>query len=100
MAGYRDCGCFWDVGIYSGRTFFPAIEARFRGRALGCKAMDWVALFNPGFLIFAVPVLYALGWIVSMILKHRERMAMIERGMDPRLLGEKDSEHAEVEKRR
>ncbi len=34
-----------------------------------------------------------VGWIGGLVLRHRERMAMIERGMDP-------NAHKELEKRR
>lgn len=45
--------------------------------------MDWNALLNPGTLAMLIPVLAILGGIVRMVAKHRERMAMIERGMNP-----------------
>jgi hypothetical protein len=49
--------------------------------------MDLDALLNPGTLAMLIPVLVILGGIVvgigNMIMHHRERMAMIERGMDP-----------------
>jgi hypothetical protein len=45
--------------------------------------MDFNALLNPGTLIFLVPVLGIVAGIVGMLVKHRERMAMIERGMNP-----------------
>jgi hypothetical protein len=44
---------------------------------------DLLELLNPAVLIVAVPVLIVLGWVLTEFLKHRERMAMIERGMDP-----------------
>jgi hypothetical protein len=50
--------------------------------------MNWDALLNPGSLGVMVPMLAvvyfaAVYFIVAAIIKHRERMAMIERGMDP-----------------
>ncbi len=45
--------------------------------------MDFDNLFQPVTLIFLIPVLAVLGGIVQMLIKHRERMAMIERGMNP-----------------
>jgi len=40
-------------------------------------------LLNPATLIFLIPVLGILAGIVGMLTKHRERMAMIEQGMNP-----------------
>lgn len=45
--------------------------------------MSFDALLNPGVLALLIPVLAMLGWIVTVIAKHRERMALIERGIDP-----------------
>ncbi len=45
--------------------------------------MNFDALLNPGVLIFLIPILAVTGWIVTVIAKHRERMAMIEHGIDP-----------------
>jgi len=45
--------------------------------------MDFDSLLHPATLIFLIPVLAVLGGIVQMLIKHRERMAMIERGMNP-----------------
>jgi hypothetical protein len=45
--------------------------------------MDLNALLNPGTLALLIPVLGMVGWIVSEIAKHRERMARIEKGIDP-----------------
>jgi hypothetical protein len=49
--------------------------------------MDINALLNPATLALLIPLLVILGGIVtgigSLIMHHRERMAMIERGMDP-----------------
>jgi hypothetical protein len=45
--------------------------------------MDLNALLNPGTLAMLLPVLGLLGWIIVAIANHRERMAMIEKGMDP-----------------
>jgi len=47
------------------------------------QAMDLNALLNPGTLAMLLPVLGLLGWIIVAIANHRERMAMIEKGMDP-----------------
>jgi hypothetical protein len=45
--------------------------------------MDLDALLNPGTLALLLPVLGMLGWIVAVVAKHRERMAMIDKGMNP-----------------
>jgi hypothetical protein len=45
--------------------------------------MDLNALLNPGTLAMLLPVLGMVGWIVAVVTKHRERMAMIEKGMNP-----------------
>jgi hypothetical protein len=45
--------------------------------------MDLNALLNPASLAMLIPVLVILGGIVALAMKHRERMAMIERGMHP-----------------
>jgi heme exporter protein D len=34
-------------------------------------------------LALLIPILAMVYWIVASVMKHRERMAMIERGMDP-----------------
>lgn len=39
-------------------------------------------------LLFSIPNLAILYWIVSLVVKHRERMALIERNMDPNLAEE------------
>ena len=56
--------------------------------------MNWDLLLNPGTLALLVPILGLVYWIVSAVLKHRERMALIERGIDPdaRKQREKDAE--------
>jgi hypothetical protein len=41
------------------------------------------ALFDPEVLLFLIPVLMLAGWIVMIVARHRERMAMIERGVNP-----------------
>jgi len=45
--------------------------------------MNFDALLHPATLVFLIPVLAVLAGIVQMLIKHRERMAMIERGMNP-----------------
>jgi hypothetical protein len=45
--------------------------------------MDLNALLNPGTLAMLLPVLGLVGWIVVALANHRERMAMIEKGMNP-----------------
>jgi hypothetical protein len=45
--------------------------------------MNWDALLNPASLGVMVPILAVVYFIVAAIIQHRERMAMIERGMDP-----------------
>jgi len=47
--------------------------------------MNLNALLNPATLIFLIPVLGILAGVVGMVIKHRERMAMIEQGMHPDL---------------
>jgi Flp pilus assembly protein protease CpaA len=49
---------------------------------------DWmVFLWNPAALVFAIPIIAILvGGIIAiakLLIRHRERMAMIERGMHP-----------------
>lgn len=45
--------------------------------------MDWNALLNPASLALMIPIVAIVGGIINAVIKHRERMAMIERGMDP-----------------
>ncbi len=47
--------------------------------------MDWDGLFNAGTLSMLVPIVALIGWIAIRAMKHRERMAMIEKGMNPDL---------------
>jgi hypothetical protein len=47
------------------------------------RGMDFNSLLSPATLIFLIPVLAIVAGIVGMLTRHRERMAMIERGMDP-----------------
>jgi len=42
----------------------------------------WIEIF---FTPLAIPVLVIVGGILAMVMRHRERMAMIERGMHPDL---------------
>lgn len=44
--------------------------------------MRWIEVF---FTPLAIPVLAIVGGILAMVMRHRERMAMIERGMNPDL---------------
>jgi hypothetical protein len=45
--------------------------------------MDWDRLLEPAVLGMAIPILALVYWILHAIMKHRERMAMIEQGMNP-----------------
>ena len=49
--------------------------------------MDWHHLFHPKVLVFMIPIVAILvgGAIVitKMMIRHRERLAMIERGIHP-----------------
>jgi hypothetical protein len=38
---------------------------------------------DPAVLALLIPILALVYWIVHAILKHQERMALIERGIDP-----------------
>ena len=48
---------------------------------------DWSFLAGPDTLPFAIPITAILVWgiiaITKILIRHRERMAMIERGMHP-----------------
>ncbi|MGO9113924.1 MAG: hypothetical protein ACLP9L_32240 [Thermoguttaceae bacterium] len=49
---------------------------------------DWFSIFgNPATLVLMIPIVAILvggiTGIAKLIIRHRERMAMIERGMDP-----------------
>ena len=61
--------------------------------------MDWSNLLRPESLVLVVPVLAIAAGVVQMVLKHRERMAMIEHGMDPRRLDQRSLEKPESERR-
>ena len=49
--------------------------------------MNWLNLFDPRVLIFMIPIVAILVGgtiaITKMIFRHRERLAMIERGIHP-----------------
>jgi len=45
--------------------------------------MDWNRLLDPASLAVLIPVLGVVYWIASSVMRHRERMAMIERGIHP-----------------
>ena len=45
--------------------------------------MNWAQVITPELMIMTIPVVAILSGTVVAVLKHRERMAMIERGMDP-----------------
>jgi hypothetical protein len=49
--------------------------------------MDWQRLINPAILGIMVPIVAIVAWaataITKMIINHRERLAMIERGRNP-----------------
>ncbi len=50
-------------------------------------AADWPFVVNPDMLALMIPIVAIVAWgciaIVRLLLHHRERMAMIERGMNP-----------------
>lgn len=50
-------------------------------------------LTNPAFLALMIPIVAIVVWglvsIIGMLIKHQERMAMIQRGMHP----DKDDDH-------
>lgn len=50
--------------------------------------MVWDKLLDPGVLALLIPILGIVWWIIATVLKHRERMAMIENGMNPDAVGE------------
>jgi hypothetical protein len=53
--------------------------------------MNWNRLLSdPGVLAMLIPILGILYFIVAAAFKHRERMAMIGRGMNPDSIKEKD----------
>jgi hypothetical protein len=58
--------------------------------------MDLNALLQPQTLATMIPILGIVWLIVASIARHRERMAMIEKGMDPnapkRLEGKPENE--------
>lgn len=66
--------------------------------------MNWQELLRPDLLAFLIPLAAMLVGgaiaITSMVIKHRERIAMIEHGMDPdapkgkRIRGGSDQESA------
>ena len=45
--------------------------------------MNWANVVTPELLVMAIPIVAIVSGTVMAVLKHRERMAMIERGMDP-----------------
>ncbi len=49
--------------------------------------MSWSQLLQPEILVFLIPIIAVLMGgvlgIVKLLIKHRERMAMIEQGMHP-----------------
>ena len=45
--------------------------------------MNWDLLLQPGTLAMLIPVLAIVYWIAHAVMKHRERMAMIARGIYP-----------------
>jgi len=45
--------------------------------------MDWDRLLEPPVLGMAIPILALVYLIIHTILKHRERMAIIEQGIHP-----------------
>jgi hypothetical protein len=45
--------------------------------------MEWDRLLDPAVLALMIPILALAYWILHAIMKHRERMAMIEQGIHP-----------------
>jgi len=45
--------------------------------------MNWANVVTPELLVMAIPIVAIVSGTVMAVLKHRERMATIERGMDP-----------------
>ena len=46
--------------------------------------MNWAqVIITPELLVMAIPIVAILSGTVVAVMKHRERMAMIEHGMDP-----------------
>lgn len=45
--------------------------------------MNMADVLNPEMLVMAIPIVAILSGTVVAVLRHRERMAMIEHGMDP-----------------
>jgi len=49
--------------------------------------MDWGRVMDPGVLAMLIPIVAIVAWgaisITKMIINHRERLAMIERGRNP-----------------
>jgi len=45
--------------------------------------VNWSKLINPTTLALLVPTVIILYWIVRSVMKHRERMAMIAKGLNP-----------------
>ena len=45
--------------------------------------MDWDRVLEPAILGLMIPILALVYVILHSIMKHRERMAMIEKGMNP-----------------
>jgi len=45
--------------------------------------MNWANVVTPELLVMAIPIVAIVSGTVMAVLKHRDRMAMIERGMDP-----------------
>jgi hypothetical protein len=45
--------------------------------------MNWAQVLTPDVMALAIPIVAILSGTVVAVLRHRERMAMIEHGMDP-----------------
>ena len=45
--------------------------------------MNWNKLLEPPVLALMIPILGIVWWIVASVIEHRERMAMIEHGINP-----------------
>ena len=67
--------------------------------------MDLSSLLDPGVLAMSIPIVAILSGTAVAVMKHRERMAMIEHGMDPdavkkaKMLAEQQQEVAKLERR-
>ena len=68
--------------------------------------MNWAeVVITPELLVMAIPIVAILSGTVAAVLRHRERMAMIEHGMDPdavkkaKMLAKQEEEVPKLERR-